>query len=323
MRNFEVAIPPEYENILRRIRRSKKLSSYTKVSFWFAVYLSETKNKYLNLYGFDTFTCRSVIAQVPYIHRFTDLYVSSIYAKFSRLQDWYKANPMPVYMMTLTLSHRDVTIPEAFRILREGWRALTANLRAFRRDDGTLEYIYVYEPHKSGYPHMHVILFSDCLSDRDFERLRKLWADKLVEQASYEHGLNIVKPRSYNDVEYLRAYLLKYIQKSFDFENITPSTFVYLACLWDFYDRSKWSQKLCVPKKNGGYRAVSTGGGAFRFWGASRALTAVMKYESKEIDATRNFVNYQRFGEEEIPEVVVRLAHKSLTSFLSEKDGKF
>ena len=119
--------------------------------------------------------------------------------------------------------------------------------------------------------------------------------------------MNIVKPRSYNDVEYLRAYLLKYIQKSFDFENITPSTFVYLACLWDFYDRNQWSQKICVPKKGGGYRAVSTGGGAFRFWGASRALTAVM----------------QRFGEEEIPEVVVRLAHKSLTSFLSEKEGKF
>lgn len=303
-------------DFIPKIRRSRRFKEYQKVCYFFARYLDDMDGKTVTLAGYDTFQCKPVMMELAYIHRFSDSYMKGLYWKFSRLQDWYKEHKTPVYLLSLTTSSKDKSIKEAFVILREGWKNLSHAIRNFRQEKGTdIEYIYVYEPHKSGYPHMHVVLFGN-LTDTDIERLRRLWSDK-YKIGSYEHGLNISAPRKQDEIEHVRAYVLKYIQKTMDFENMTVPHFVFLAVLWSFYDKKQWSWKIPYWTASGKFAPKSTGGGAFRLWGASRQLTQVMKFDAKEIDATQNGVQYARFGEQ-IPEVIVRLSKESIKRFLSE-----
>lgn len=300
---------------LPRIRRSRRFREYVKVCYFFARYLDDMAEKTVMLEGYDTFRCKPVVMELAYVHRFSDAYMRGLYWRFSRLQDWYKEHKTPVYLLSLTTSSKDKTIKEAFVALRDGWRNLAHVLRKMRESTPILEYIYVYEPHKSGYPHMHVVLFGD-LTDDDIERLRRLWSDK-YQIGSYEHGLNISAPRRQSEIEHVRAYVLKYIQKTMDFENMTLPHFVFLAVLWSFYDKSQWSWKIPYWTASGKFAPKSTGGGAFRLWGASRQLTAVMRFDAKIIDATQNGVQYARFGDK-VPEVIVRLSKDSLKAFLLE-----
>ncbi|WP_338093365.1 rolling circle replication-associated protein [Methanorbis furvi] len=274
------------------------------------------EGKTLNIDGYDTFSCKPVTMELEYVHRFTESYLKGLLWKFSRLEEWYKEHKTPVYLLSLTTSSKNKTIREAFDVLREGWRNLAHVLRKMRQEKGMqIEYIYVYEPHKSGYPHIHVALFGN-LTDDDVERLRRLWSDK-YKIGSYEHGLNISLPRKHQEIHHVRAYILEYVKKSIDLSNVTVPHFVFLAVLWSFYDKSQWSWKIPYWTASGTFAPKSTGGGAFRLWGASRQLTQIMKFDAKEIDATQNGVQYARFGGQ-IPEVIVRLSKESLRNFLSE-----
>ena len=302
-----------------RIKRSRKWKDYARVCYRFARYLDSTEEKKLRVSGYDTVHCVRISRDVPYIHRFCNVYASSLYAKFSQLQTWYHDHETPVFLMTLTTSNKGKTIKEAFDELRDGWHGLTHCIRNLRVKYGIdVEYIYVYEPHKSGYPHMHVVLFGD-LTDLDFERIKLLWSKK-YKVGSYEHGVNISAPRKQQEIEYVRAYILKYVQKTMDFENMSPSQFVFLAVMWSFYDKSQWSYKIPYWTASGKFSPKSTGGGVFRLWGASRSLTAVMQKRDTEFDGTGYGVNYARFGEE-IPDIVQDISEKQLKKYLSLEAG--
>ena len=295
--------------------RGQKWRDYRLLCYRFAKYLDSVEGKTLTLNGYDTETCQKFQKEIPYITRFSEIYIKSLYAKFSQLEEWYKEHTTPVFLLSLTTSSRDKTIKQAFEALRDGWRKLAHTLRKIRDERGIeLEYIYVYEPHKSGYPHMHVVLFGD-LTDADFERMRKLWSGK-YKIGSYEHGLHISKPKKHQEIEHVRAYILKYIQKSIDISKMDIAHFVFLAVLWSFYDRTQWTQKIPRKTRTGRWVPVSTGGGAFRLWSASRALTAVMKEKKIDIDISSYAVNYARYGED-IPEILEAMSERSLERVVS------
>lgn len=300
-----------YESkFMPRVKRSRKWREYQRVCYRFARYLDATEDKTFTVNGFDTVRCKPLAKEIPYVHRFNLVYMAALYAKFSQLERWYKENVTPVFLLSLTTSSRNKTIKEAFDILRVGWKGLSHCLRDLRKKyDKTFEYIYVYEPHESGYPHMHVILFGE-LCDADFERLKLLWSKKYG-IGSYEHGLDISAPRCQQEIDHVRAYLLKYIQKTMDFTDMTVAHFVFLAVMWSFYDRSQWAYKVPYWTAGGTFAPKSTGGGVFRLWGASRALTAVMQKRETEYDGTGYGVNYARFGED-IPDIVKNLSKKQL-----------
>lgn len=295
--------------------RGQKFKDYRLVCWRFAKYLDSVEGKTLTLNGYDTATCQKFQKEIPYITRFSEIYIKSLYAKFSQLEEWYNEHKTSVYLLSLTTSSRDKTIKQAFETLRNGWRKLAHTLRKIRDERGIeLEYIYVYEPHQSGYPHMHVVLFGD-LTDADFERIRKLWSGK-YKIGSYEHGLHISKPKKHQEIEHVRAYILKYVQKSIDISKMDISHFVFLAVLWSFYDKTQWTKKIPRKTRTGRWVPESTGGGAFRLWSASRALTTVMKPKTTEIDATDYSVNYARYGEE-IPEILEEISERSLERVVS------
>lgn len=295
-----------FSGVLAEIAKSKEFRKYRYICIAFAAYLQKTATKKIHIDGYDTLACRPIQRDLEYIHRFTSVYKNAQYAKFSQLQDWWESRPVPVNFLTLTGSWKTKTIPEAFEILRDGWRAFSANLRAMRNKKDILEYVWVFEPHPGdhgagsnlGYPHMHIIIFGS-LTDDEIHRLKTLWA-KHYKIGSYKRGAYFDEKRresTHVNVEHLRAYLLKYITKTLNVDDMTVPHFVFLACCWNFYDRAQWAQKIPKEKTGGGYTAVSTGGGAFRLWGASRALTTIMKYHPKKYDATRCGENWFRDGQ--------------------------
>ena len=309
-------------DMLPRVWRSRKFKPYRLACRRFAKYLDSTLDKTFTVEGWDTFRCKSLVKEIGYFHRFTGDYRKMLYAKFSQLEAWYNENHPPAYLMSLTTSNRDKTIKEAFDELREGWKGLTYTLRKMRTEKGgNIEYLYIYEPHKSGYPHIHVILFG-VLTDADIHRMKNLWSNKYG-CGSYEHGLDVSMPdedqHRIDDFEHIRAYILKYLQKGIDLDSMTVADFVFNAVMWSFYDKSQWSYKIPYWTESGKFAPKSTGGGAFRLWGASRGLTAVMKERMKEMDATNYGVNWQRQGEQ-IPEVVKEISFEAMKRFLNEND---
>ena len=303
-----------------RVWRSRKYKPYRVVCRRFAKYLDSTIDKTFTVEGWDTFRCKPLVKEIGYFHRFTGDYRRMLYAKFSQLEDWYNDECPPAYLMSLTTSSRDKTIKEAFDELRDGWRGLSNVIRNMRRENNrNLEYLYIYEPHKSGYPHIHVILFG-VLTDADIHRMKALWSEKYG-CGSYEHGLDVSMPEEdqhrVDDFEHIRAYILKYLQKGIDLDSMKLADFVFNAVMWSFYDKSQWSYKIPYWTASGKFAPKSTGGGAFRLWGASRGLTSVMKYEPKIIDATQYGINWQRHGEQ-IPDVVKGISREACKRFLAE-----
>lgn len=94
-----------------------------------------------------------------YVNRWTEIYRKRQLAKLYQLDGWWKENRTPVTMMTLTtyqdgkysqsIKGKPVTIEESFELLKEGWNKLSKILRKYIKN---LNYIWVVEPHTSGYP---------------------------------------------------------------------------------------------------------------------------------------------------------------------------
>ena len=310
-------------DMLPRVWRSRKFKPYRLVCRRFAKYLDSTLDKTFTIEGWDTFRCKPLVKEVGYFHRFTGDYRKMLYAKFSQLEAWYNENCPPAYLMSLTTSSRDKTIKEAFDELRDGWKGLSNTLRKMRLEKNmNIEYLYIYEPHESGYPHIHVILFG-TFTDDDIHRMKNLWSGKYG-CGNYEHGLDVSMPEEdqhrIDDFEHIRAYILKYLQKGIDLTSMTAADFVFNAVMWSFFDKSQWSYKIPYWTKAGKFAPKSTGGGAFRLWGASRGLTAVMKEQLKVMDATHYGVNWQRRGEQ-IPEVVKEISFEAMKRFLNDNEA--
>ena len=135
----------------------------------FLTYISRTAACSFKIYGdgCDVDGPFDIEKNIEYIHRWTDIYRRSVLAKFYQMENWFKENSASVTMLTLT-TYQDghysttmkgdiVTIPQAFDILKTSWKRLRMALRQYLPS----KYVWIMEPHKTGYPHLHVIIFGD------------------------------------------------------------------------------------------------------------------------------------------------------------------
>jgi hypothetical protein len=106
---------------------------------------------------------------------------------------------------------RVVSRLELFAEMRRGWELLSSLIRKVRKVSSGLEYVWVMEPHKSGYPHMHVALFG-YVSKELQERLSRLWSEK-YQIGSAEHGIDFSVKSVKESIQSVRNYLMKYITK--------------------------------------------------------------------------------------------------------------
>jgi hypothetical protein len=243
--------------------------SHSKVIEKFKNYLGLTREYRFRLTG--TNKDGEVVITVPYIHRWSEIYHKSILAKFYKLDDWMKDNPGIVTMFTLTtyqgsksrfnngtlsrkIKGHDLTILECFDLLKVSRTKFLNVLR--NRYPGT-NYVWILEPHETGYPHCHLVVFRE-FTEEEQNFIKQLWSEK-YQAGSYTRGIEITSKASTESIHSIRNYLMKYMTKQFGSgdEAWTDGEFLFNAMVWK----------------------TST-----RMWGASKELTKVMQRPEKISD---------------------------------------
>jgi hypothetical protein len=243
--------------VLQDVRADPSLQYYVPLSERFFDYLVsvpyqtvETHSQYTDGYIEDN--------KFPVIYRWSETYRKSIIAKFSRLDEWYIDNRSDVSLISFTGSSRGLTVDKHWEILNQGKVKLMKSLRYVLKRP--FNYVTTVEPHPGygrnrGYAHSHMALFHG-LTDEDQEKLKKKWASYGF--GSYKHGLQIRVTESQDEIKDLKNYLLKYISKSW-------------IETGGKYSKAHWDKHLFI------FNAVAWEN-QYRFWGASRKLSDVMKY---------------------------------------------
>ena len=260
--------------VFSEIRDNPSLRPHWRDVLSFLTYLRTTANLKLRVHGECSQEDRPGIEDTtlnfPYIHRWKDQYRRGVLAKFYKLEAWHEANPTPITMLTLTtyqegqysrsMTGKNTTIPESFCLLKNSWVSLRHAIKYHLPDTS---WCWIMEPHKTGYPHLHTVLFSE-VNESAQTSIRDLWARK-YKAGSYKHGVDFAVNTPGQTVQSIRNYLMKYVAKSF---TTTGSQFSH---------GSVWSAGELVfnalVKKHG-----------WRLFGASRDLCKVMAYTKQTDD---------------------------------------
>lgn len=258
---------PSENNPLNAIRETPAWAPYVKEVKTLLDYWHKTQDMKIRVEMADD-ALQPFTLEFEYSHRWRDSYRLMTIAKLYALEKALhrSGSTVPVTMMTLTTyqggpeSVKAVggyTIPKSFDVLAARGRALLNNIRQHVAPG--LPYYWLTEPHQSGYPHRHYVLFGE-LTDDQMERTQALWTDKYGAGGRKAHRLPWESQaggmfsidRTQRPIENIRNYLMKYLTKNLSPATMTPGELVYHA----------------VAKAN-----------RFRFWGASRDITAMMKRE--------------------------------------------
>ena len=240
--------------------------AYTKDVLNFLGYISDTAKRTFHIKMINTLSGELKTLIKPYVHRWTDIYKSGVLAKMYQLEAYYGDNIQDVEFITLTTYQRGLTYEEALTNLSKGREKLLSLLR-WRY--GTNDYVWVFEPHESGFAHLHMVYFR-ALSPSDRESLSSIWHDK-YELGSKEHGLYFSPPRASSDgvflsgsIAHIRSYLMKYISKGL----YSDSEYKY-----EFHGKEvPFSMSLKELLFNAILKKTKT-----RLWGCSRNLSQIMK----------------------------------------------
>lgn len=257
-----------YRKIARRVS-DVGLSEYSSLAYEFADYLISTDQMKLHIKGVDILQQnQDVEYDMEYVHRWTDVYRKSILSKFYQLEGWMGDTGCPITMMTLTgyqsgsasrvVKGHSLSIEDTFDLLKVSWDKLS---KILRKEIPDLTYIWIVEPHKSGYPHYHVVLFHD-VSDSLQDKIRRIWFEK-YQAGSYDHGVDFSVRAPEESIKSIRNYLMKYVMKGF-----LPSESRYSK-------RDEWTPQELV------FNAV-VWKNHYRLWDSSRNLKKVMAYQGEE-----------------------------------------
>jgi hypothetical protein len=226
--------------------------------FRFKQYLKDRESVYLEIAGINKKTNIPFTFRKDDIHRWKDGYLKKRLAKLYKLRDWYENQSVhEVSMLTLTVPHNENiwgvvvntghNVYEAWENLKQGWSRFRTN-RIIRK----FEYVLFYEPHKTGYPHAHIMIFGTLLED-EIDHLKKLWSR--LTGANEENGFD-VKPGI--GVEHIISYLMKYMEKTL------------------YHSLDTWTRGELL------FNAIAHEKG-YRLFGSSNTLAKIMR-----LDAERN-----------------------------------
>ena len=154
-------------------------------------------------------------------NRFDKAYVKKVIRKFERVKFFAEDHSFVHFVFTV---ERKMSIRESIKALRVNWNRLRALLK--KKLGKNYPFVAVLEPHKDGYPHMHVLLFTNKFVF-DHEKLSE-WCKK--------HNLGyVVWLRRYwaNGCRKKPIYYLtKYLTKQYRKESWSVGDFVFYACIW-------------------------------------------------------------------------------------------
>jgi hypothetical protein len=136
-------------------------------------------------------------------------------------------------MITLTVFQRQITFESAMRKLIKSYTLLR---KVLTKHYGAIDFFYVLEPHKTGYPHMH-LLYCKILTAKEKLHIRRLWCE-LYHAADKQYGIHFSEARrSVNGdfeagtIKKVKSYLMKYLVKGLYQESMSPAELVFNATL--------------------------------------------------------------------------------------------
>jgi hypothetical protein len=201
--------------------------------------------------------------RLPYKTRWSPSYKKDMMTKMYGVDEYLQkcSRSNLVTLLTLTgyqggklsqkVKGKVVNKTELFKEIKQGWRLLSNLLT---KVSPGLEYVWIMEPHHSGYPHMHVALFG-YVSKELQDRLRRLWSEKYC-VGSAEHGIDFSVKSMKESIRSIRNYLMKYITKGIGGEGRgkwSAEEWVYHALAWKHHHRyigmSRSISRYCTARK--------------------------------------------------------------------------
>lgn len=187
---------------------------YSTLSLRFMNYIETTKQKRIKIDALNK-NDEMLYMTMPYVHRWTEQYHNRILHKMYCLEKWYKENKPETTMITFTSKQKNKNIRTVWEKIKKGFRKTLDIIRIIFKEEG-ISYFWVTEPHKSGYPHIHLCLFTKITKEQK-ERIKEHWTKK-QKIGSIKHGISFQEG---NSIKSIKNYLLKYMTKSCNYSNIT------------------------------------------------------------------------------------------------------
>lgn len=244
--------------------------SYTTDVLNFIGYLDDTAQKTFTIKGIDLSTGEETIKIKPYVHRWTEIYSRGFLCKMYQLENALCDDIRDITMITLTVRHTRKTAEECLYLLREKWTKLRKVLGYYF---GTIDFFRAFEPHKSGFPHMH-ILYMKHIPGESQKDLKKLWSEK-YEMGDEAHGIHFLAPRASKNGTFesgsigrIRGYIMGYVSKSLCPSSDAPD---YDYCFTGRHHTLKYAPNYLLF--NSLLKKTKT-----RLWGASRNFSKIMAY---------------------------------------------
>jgi len=155
---------------------------------------------------FSLFFSDGSLMSVPYKHRWSNAYRKGIMKKLYQLGEWVRRHKLSMAMVSLTCEQAGLTDIQILDNQKEAWDKLRQTLSKMG-----LQYYLLFEPHKSGISHMHVLIIGKITNDM-IKRLEGLWHNK------YEMGLKDIDFKFTSDKVEIETklvnYLMKYLSKT-------------------------------------------------------------------------------------------------------------
>lgn len=243
--------------------------SDSEITLKFQAYLKQTE--FLSIIVTGIKEGELIEIDMPYIHRWKEEYKKRLLAKFYKLDEWFASHSLDATFFTFTTRQEDFPFKaDQYTFLKENFQSIRDNMRKIK---GKFSYIWVAEPHRSGYAHIHMLAFT-AFTDAEKETIKRLWCDKY--NAGVREALDIQDIKAVDDfgehqktgnhrLQSPKNYILKYLKKTFNDEDTDLSYFLFSATAW------------YMGQKDNDYCR-------FRFYGSSKDLSSIMKLDESESD---------------------------------------
>ena len=249
---------------------------YMKDVLNFIGYLSDTAKRQFKITFRNTLTGEGFVKWKPYIHRWTETYKKGILAKMYQLEASLGEDVQELEFISLTTFQHGTNREDCLTNLKRGCKKL---LDLLRWKFGTQDYLWMFEPHESGFAHLHLVYFKK-LTDQEKDSLKKLWAEK-YEYGDYEHGLYFSAPRASENgcfvsgsIARIKGYLMKYLSKGLHSGSESFHEYVLNG------KHVKLDMTLHELLFNSLLKKTKT-----RLWGCSRNFSKIMKRPDPELSA--------------------------------------
>jgi len=246
---------------MRKERRLYTLDDVPSVDKEFIEFLKRSESVRLRLDGCDVSTDQWKTCLMSGLHRWKTEYKKRIYAKLRQLNPWYEQNRTPLTMATFTTRQRGLSIPEQVDLLRRSFNKAKKLLNKYL---GKFPYFWIVEPHKSGYAHIHMLIFKSIPRSLRY-KVASAWSGSYG-VGGYKESLKFSISKTQRSLGSAGAYVFKYIEKTLEYDLLSNTDSGY-------FKLSAWVWKM--SKHDTGYTGV-------RFWGCSRDLSEVMSYAGEE-----------------------------------------